>query len=69
MNLSDFNNTTYTFNIQGEINDFINVGLLLFKLENNTEKYLISESIFQYNGIEITGYLFPKEKTIFKMNE
>ena len=70
VNLTNLNNTIYNLTIEGKSGDLINIGSLLFKVENSSfENYLISESILSYNGIEISGLLKSKEKTIIKMNE
>ena len=70
VNLSEFNNTLYYLTIEGNPDDLINIGLLLFKVEDSGyDNYLITESIFSYNGMEITGWIEPHEKVVFKMNE
>ena len=68
--LSDLLNSECKLQIDAKTGDFINVGILLFKIEeSNFDEYLITESILEYNGIEIVGVLKPLEKTIFKLNE
>ena len=69
VNLEDFSESN-NFVIEGKAGDLINIGLLLLKTEeSNIEKYLITESILKYNGIEIMGSLKGNEKIIFKLNE
>ena len=68
--LSDLLNSECKLQIDAKTGDFINVGILLFKIEESDfDEYLITESILEYNGIEIVGVLKPLEKTIFKLNE
>ena len=70
VNFTEFNSTLYYLIIEGKPGDLINIGLLLFKVEDSGyDNYLISESIFSYNGKEITGWIQPHEKVVFKMNE
>ena len=46
VNLTNLNNTIYNLTIEGKSGDLINIGSLLFKVENSSfENYLISESI------------------------
>ena len=71
VNLSQIlNSSECNLVVEGKNGDLINIGILLFKIEeSNIEQYLITESVLEYNGIEVVGLLKPFEKTIFKFSE
>ena len=63
INYQNYNSSIYTLNINGEIGDLINIGLILFREAENGIS--ISELILE-NGEEITGYLNPREGNYFE---
>ena len=58
------NNFTFELTINGEINDLINVGVLIFHIEkdNEGEIYVTREIGETMDGLELTGYLKPNER-------
>ncbi len=68
INLSDFIQKDYSLTVDGKIDDLINIGILLFhkEIREDGNNILISETIFDYNGIEVTGYLKPNEIVYYK---
>lgn len=61
---NDFIKSKYYFAINGTIDDFINIGILLY----HTEKYdkAFHSDLFLEDGVEIAGYLYDNEKMYFK---
>ena len=70
INMTKFKENNYTFEltVNGTINDLINIGTLLFAVENDGEGeiYVTREILDTLDGLELAGYLKPNERVGFK---